>query len=176
MKIPLWWHIDEYYILYISPFPREVRDHFAHGLKNFSKEYKDEYLVAFDRDWAIYEEHCLKAVHTILEEVFTPIEQLVSLEEALSNAEREEDEAEVSKNEQALANAMEGFYNVLFPSTDESKFPEDVIQLAEMTVFYHTKCEPEWVEQANAVIRDFLTARAFIAKIPVYIYIYIGIG
>lgn len=156
--------VDSYMTKIASSIEPRLKDHFATGLKRFKFELKED-LEVFDALWTKYEEEYLKARCDILEEVFQPVHKLITLEMQLSRAEETRDNASKQHFENELTRQIEEFTHTLFPETGSEEFPEDVLPLAESSIFYESKCTEEWLLLAKYLIKDYLELRAYIAKI-----------
>lgn len=157
--------VDSYMTKIASMIEPKLKDDFMSGLKRFKAELKED-LVIFDELWVKYEQEYLKERHTILSEVFEPVDRLIVTENQLSAAEERLDIESKQKLENEFIKHIEDFTNSCFPDTCAEKFPEDVIPLAEACIFYESKCTEEWLTLAKYLIKDYLELRVYITKIP----------
>eukprot|EP00928_Gymnodinium_smaydae_P013349 TRINITY_DN14874_c1_g2_i3.p1 TRINITY_DN14874_c1_g2~~TRINITY_DN14874_c1_g2_i3.p1 ORF type:complete len:397 (+),score=105.38 TRINITY_DN14874_c1_g2_i3:89-1192(+) len=157
--------VDSYMTKIASEIEPRLKDDFATGLKRFKYELK-EILEIFDAFWVKYEEEYLKARLDILDLVFAPVDKLITLEFQLSQAEERLDIQAKQQLENDLTKAVEEFTHTLFPDTATEDFPEDVVSLAEASIFYESKLTDEWLALAKHLIKDYLELRLYVSKIP----------
>lgn len=158
--------VDSYMTKIASEIEPRLKDDFATGLKRFKHELKED-LEVFDELWMKYEREYVKAKHEILTQVFEPIDKLIMIEMALTQAEERLDIENKQHFENELVFHMEQFTHVIFPDTNRGEFfPEEVIPLAEACIFYESKCTEEWLHLAKHLIKDYLELRIYIMKIP----------
>jgi hypothetical protein len=135
------------------------------GLKSFKASLSDK-LKTHDKEWVKFEEAYMKEMQDIHKEVFTPVDNLVTLESQLSAAEERGAIAEKQRLENELVYALEEFVNLLYPDKSESTpFPEDVIPLAEAAVFYALKMGGEGLNLCKHLIKAYLELRVYITEI-----------
>jgi len=157
--------VDTYMTKIASEIEPRLKDDFQHGLKQFKWDLKHN-LDEFDQIWTRFEFEYAKARHSILTEVFTPIDKLVEVERELTEAEERLDVEAKQTLENELVSAIEGFTHTLFPETEVEPFPDEVIPLAEACVFYEMKCTEEWLNLAKHLIKNYLEVRIFVTNIP----------
>eukprot|EP00747_Dinoflagellata_sp_TGD_P024277 gnl/TRDRNA2_/TRDRNA2_130441_c1_seq2.p1 gnl/TRDRNA2_/TRDRNA2_130441_c1~~gnl/TRDRNA2_/TRDRNA2_130441_c1_seq2.p1 ORF type:complete len:372 (-),score=108.28 gnl/TRDRNA2_/TRDRNA2_130441_c1_seq2:155-1270(-) len=157
--------VDSYMTKIASEIEPRLKDDFATGLKRFKWDLKED-IQAFDKLWMSFEQEYCKAKHTILNEVFEPIDRLVTIEMQLSQAEDRLDIESKQRLEQDFVNAVEEYTYYVFGSERNEPFPDEVIALSEACIFYETKCSEEWLQVAKHLIKDYLELRIFIMKIP----------
>lgn len=152
-----------------------LKEHFATGLPRFLLQFRD-LLGSFDDLWVAYERRYLTALLGIHEEVFKPVDNLVTLEHAVTLAEEEPCGRLRPEKTRELVTALEKLINALLPNTAEIQFPQDVITLTEAALFYELPCavecrrrgrpEEEWQELAMRVMKEYLEVRIFLTTIP----------
>eukprot|EP00929_Paragymnodinium_shiwhaense_P067226 TRINITY_DN3384_c0_g1_i1.p1 TRINITY_DN3384_c0_g1~~TRINITY_DN3384_c0_g1_i1.p1 ORF type:complete len:375 (+),score=94.72 TRINITY_DN3384_c0_g1_i1:104-1228(+) len=158
-------NIDAYMTRIASSVEPNIAKDFPHGLKRFKYELKED-LEIFDAVWVTYEEEMLKARKDILDQVYEPIDRLVTVELQLTQAEERLDIEAKQRCENELISLIEEFAHTHFPQTAAEEFPEDVIPLAEACIFYESKCTEEWLLKAKYLMKDYLDLRVYIMKIP----------
>ena len=107
-----------------------------------------------------------QANHTVLCEVFQPVDRLVCLEMQITQAEERLDIVGKQRLENDFVRAVEDFCHELFPETQSVMFPDEVMPLAEACIFYESKCVDEWLHLAKYLIKDYLELRIYVMKIP----------
>lgn len=107
----------------------------------------------------------MEFVHSAHAEVFVPIEELIVIEKRLTAAEEEEDIPLKQKLENELVIHLEELTNCLIPETQDRKFPDDLMLLAEAVLFYESKCTDEWQNNAKYVIKDYLKLRIYLTNL-----------
>lgn len=158
-------NVDSYMTSIAGFIEPNMKDDFAMGLKKFKSMLREK-LHSFDESWRKYEEEFMQALLSVHSEVFTPCDKLVSLEERLTRAEEQNDIENKQRYENELVSALEEFTNLLYPDTADSKFPDEVIPLAEACCFYESKCSDEWLNLAKHLIKSYLEMRIYITNIP----------
>jgi len=123
-------------------------------------------IQLFDKLWVDFEEKFVKARHEIMTKVFEQVEQIISVEMELTQAEERHDIDAKQRLENEFVHVVEQFTNKLFPETAVEKFPTDVIPLAEACIFYESKCTEEWLQLAKHLIYEYLELRIYVMKIP----------
>jgi len=157
--------VDSYMTKIASMIEPRLKDDFATGLKRFKWELKED-LVVFDELWVKFELEYVKARHSILTEVFQPVDRLIMTEVQLTQAEERLDIENKQRLENEFVAAIEDFTLTCFPETAGEAFPEDVIPLAEACIFYESKCTEEWLLLAKYLLKDYLELRVYITLIP----------
>mmetsp|Transcript_7477 Transcript_7477/g.16961 ORF Transcript_7477/g.16961 Transcript_7477/m.16961 type:complete len:370 (+) Transcript_7477:52-1161(+) len=148
-----------------SEIEPRLKDDFAPGLPRFKAELKED-IQLFDKLWVDFEEKFVKARHEIMTKVFEQVEQIISVEMELTQAEERHDIDAKQRLENEFVHVVEQFTNKLFPETAVEKFPTDVIPLAEACIFYESKCTEEWLQLAKHLIYEYLELRIYVMKIP----------
>jgi len=148
-----------------SEIEPRLKDDFAPGLPRFKAELKID-IEKFDALWVAFEEQFVKARHEIMTKVFEQVEQIISVEMELTQAEERHDIDAKQRLENEFVHVVEQFTNKLFPETAVEKFPTDVIPLAEACIFYESKCTEEWLQLAKHLIYEYLELRIYVMKIP----------
>lgn len=148
-----------------SEIEPRLKNDFQTGLKRFKLELKED-IELFDKMWMDFESKFVKARHDIMCKVFEPVDKLITVEIALSQAEERRDIETKQRLENEFAVVVEEFTNTMFPETKADKFPADVIPLAEACIFYESKCDERWLHQAKYLINDYLELRMYVTKIP----------
>jgi hypothetical protein len=157
--------VDQHMTKIASMIEPNLKTDFEKGLKTFKYELKDD-VVTFDDLWVKYEVEFVKARHTILAQVFEPVDRLIVTELQLTQAEERLDIENKQRLENDFVIAIEEFTHMCFSETAGEAFPEDVIPLAEACIFYESKCTEEWLLLAKYLIKDYLELRIYISKIP----------
>jgi len=157
--------VDSYMTKIASEIEPRLKDDFATGLKRFKWELKED-LVVFDELWVKFELEYVKARHSILAEVFAPVDRLIVTEVQLTQAEERRDIDAKQRLENDFVKAIKDFTNMCFPESAGETFPDDVIPLAEACIFYESKCTEEWLHLSKYLIKDYLELRVYITKIP----------
>ncbi|CAL1142818.1 unnamed protein product [Cladocopium goreaui] len=170
-----------------SEIEPRLKDDFAPGLPRFKAELKED-IQLFDKLWVDFEEKFVKARHEIMTKVFEQVEQIISVEMELTQAEERHDIDAKQRLENEFVHvwlnlgthsgvkkgfggeAMRIWHShskvLLFPETAVEKFPTDVIPLAEACIFYESKCTEEWLQLAKHLIYEYLELRIYVMKIP----------
>eukprot|EP00931_Biecheleriopsis_adriatica_P085149 TRINITY_DN593_c0_g1_i1.p1 TRINITY_DN593_c0_g1~~TRINITY_DN593_c0_g1_i1.p1 ORF type:complete len:371 (-),score=83.05 TRINITY_DN593_c0_g1_i1:143-1255(-) len=148
-----------------SEIEPRLKDDFATGLPRFKAELKDD-IEVFDNMWMEFEAKFVKARHEIMTKVFEQVDQLITVELALTQAEERRDIETKQLLENKFVTVVEEFTNQMFPETKAETFPADVIPLAEACIFYESKCTDEWLHLAKHLINDYLELRIYVMKIP----------
>ncbi|CAE7286426.1 unnamed protein product [Symbiodinium sp. CCMP2592] len=148
-----------------SEIEPRLKDDFAPGLPRFKAELKDD-IELFDRLWMEFEERFVKARHEIMTKVFENVEQIITVELELTQAEERRDIEGKQRLENDFVSVVEQFTNKLFPETSSDKLPADVIPLAEACIFYESKCTEDWLHLAKHLIYEYLELRLYVMKIP----------
>jgi len=157
--------VDDYMNNISSEIYPVLKNDFQTGLKRFKGELK-EHLEEFDASWTKFECELAKANHTVLCEVFQPVDRLVCLEMQITQAEERLDIVGKQRLENDFVRAVEDFCHELFPETQSVMFPDEVMPLAEACIFYESKCVDEWLHLAKYLIKDYLELRIYVMKIP----------
>jgi hypothetical protein len=158
--------VDSYMTKIASTIEPRLKDDFATGLKRFKQVDLKEPLEVFDELWVQFELEYVKARLAVLNEVFAPVDRLISTEVQLTRAEERLDIENKQRLENEFVRAIEDFTQMCFPETAGEAFPEDVIPLAEACIFYESKCTEEWLLLAKYLLKDYLELRVYITQIP----------
>jgi len=157
--------VDSHMTRIASQIEPHLKNDFANGLKRFKNDLLED-IETFDKLWMDFEEEYSKVRHEILSKVFKNVDQLITIELMLTQAEERLDIEMKQRLENELIYGVETFTNMLFPETKAESFPEDVIPLAEACIFYESKCTEEWLHLSKYLIKEYLELRIYISKIP----------
>ncbi|CEM22678.1 unnamed protein product [Vitrella brassicaformis CCMP3155] len=142
-----------------------VKSDFGDGLKNFRGRLR-EVLEEFDQLFVGFESAYSKELLTIHNQVFEPIDKIMSIETALTKAEDRGDMTSKQTQESEIVAALEVVTNKVLPETASKPLPPDCVEMAEACLFYDIRIPPVLVNAAKWVVKDFIEVRLYLTELP----------